>query len=244
MESKPIVNPPVLFDPSLHTLLIPSIVDLHKTCILEPPYTIATFLPPISTPLMTSWWEARVAEVASQERKIFISIGMNPLTKEQEIAGVVTLALPFSQTGPFRGLVEKLLVLPTFRNLGVAKALMGLLELEARKLGRTMLLLDTVTGSPAELVYPRLGYIQYEELPESLPYKGKPGTEIKKLYGKRKPMKLTTDVDFARIVKKYWKQKYEDACQVVADLHKIIIKTFVDKHIRDRIKEVELFSHV
>ncbi|KAF4624524.1 hypothetical protein G7Y89_g13648 [Cudoniella acicularis] len=53
----------------------------------------------------------------------------------EEVIGVVMLSMPVAQTGPFRGIVEKLLML------------------------------DTEVGSPAELVYPKLGYIEIGIVP-------------------------------------------------------------------------------
>ena len=55
------------------------------------------------------------------------------------VAGVVMLSKPVSQTGPFRGIVEKLFVAPSWRRKGVAKLLMRKLEEVARRDGRTML---------------------------------------------------------------------------------------------------------
>lgn len=55
------------------------------------------------------------------------------------LMGVVTLSMPYSETGSFRGWVEKLLVSPKFRRRGAARALMGALEEEALRRGRTLL---------------------------------------------------------------------------------------------------------
>ncbi|KIW33447.1 uncharacterized protein PV07_00299 [Cladophialophora immunda] len=81
-----------------------------------------------------------------------------PGTEELEVSGVVSLATPFSQTGPFRALVQKLFVSPLHRRRGIARQLMARLEGVAVGLGRWNLMLDTEVGSGAELVYPRLGY--------------------------------------------------------------------------------------
>lgn len=55
------------------------------------------------------------------------------------LMGVVTLYTPYSETGAFRGWVEKLLVSPKFRRRGGARALMGALEEEALRRGKTLL---------------------------------------------------------------------------------------------------------
>lgn len=75
-----------------------------------------------------------------------------------EVSGVVSLSTPFSQTGPFRAIVEKLLVSPFHRRKGIARLMMAKLESVAIDLGRWNLLLDTTVGSDAEHVYPQLGY--------------------------------------------------------------------------------------
>lgn len=75
-----------------------------------------------------------------------------------EVAGVVSLSMPPSETGPMRGLVEKLFTSPMHRRKGVARTIMGELERVAKTEGRWNLLLDTTVGHDAENVYPRLGY--------------------------------------------------------------------------------------
>jgi len=60
-------------------------------------------------------------------------------TEERLVAGIVMLSKPPSETGPFRGIVEKLLVSPSFRRRGVATTLMVVLEEVARAEGRPLL---------------------------------------------------------------------------------------------------------
>lgn len=86
--------------------------------------------------------------------------------EDLEVAGLVSLATPFSQTGPFRALVEKLFTSPFHRKKGVARAVMKKLEDVAWDLGRWNLLLDTTVGTDAEHVYPRLGYKQVSYIRE------------------------------------------------------------------------------
>lgn len=75
-----------------------------------------------------------------------------------EVSGVVSLSMPESQTGPFRGLVQKLFISPYHRRKGVARRLMAELEREAFKRNKWSLMLDTTVGTAAEYVYPELGY--------------------------------------------------------------------------------------
>lgn len=129
------------FTPPLHSHLIPYIAAIHAACITHD-RTIATFLPPLSHEKLLSWWKERIAEVNDGTRLIFMLVseldeGARP--KGPEIMGVVMLSMPFSETGAFRGFVEKLLVQKSFRGKGAARALMDALEAEAAPRGRTML---------------------------------------------------------------------------------------------------------
>ncbi|KAI4284533.1 MAG: hypothetical protein L6R38_001356 [Xanthoria sp. 2 TBL-2021] len=80
--------------------------------------------------------------------------------KSRDVTGVVMLWKPEAETGPFRAMVEKLLVSPDWRRKGVGRALMKDLEDVALEKGKTLLMLDTETGSPAENFYPGLGYVK------------------------------------------------------------------------------------
>ena len=68
----------------------------------------------------------------------------------------VVLALPPNQ--PHRGEIAKLLVHRSARRRGIAQLLMEHAETEARAEGKTLLVLDTVTGDAAERLYARLGW--------------------------------------------------------------------------------------
>jgi len=155
---------PILFDPNVHAHLIALMASLHAMCITEPTHVIATFLPPLNHDVMIKWWADRVSEVSAGERQIIIQIAENEEGK-QEVAGLVALGMPHSETGPFRGYVEKLLVSPRYRQKGIARKLMVLLEDVAVKEGRKLLILDTEKGSPAEFMYPKWGYVRVGEIP-------------------------------------------------------------------------------
>lgn len=130
-----------LFSPGQHGHLIPYLAAIHASCITHD-RTIATFLPPLSHEKLLAWWKERIAEVADGKRLIFILLnesepGSRP--KGSDVMGVVMLAMPSSETGPFRGVVEKLLVHKTFRGRGGARTLVSALEAEAARRGRTVL---------------------------------------------------------------------------------------------------------
>ena len=75
----------------------------------------------------------------------------------------IDLAMPPNQQ--HRAEVLKLLVHPSARRHGIARALMVTLESIARSEGRTLLTLDTWTGSYAERLYQSLGYTTVGVIP-------------------------------------------------------------------------------
>ena len=75
----------------------------------------------------------------------------------------VILALPPNQ--PHRAEIAKLLVHRSARRRGIAQLLMEHAESDARSAGRTLLVLDTVTGDPAERLYTRLGWTRVGVIP-------------------------------------------------------------------------------
>jgi GNAT superfamily N-acetyltransferase len=81
------------------------------------------------------------------------------------IVGTVQIdcATPPNQT--HRAEVLKLLVHPVARRRGIARALMIAVEEVARSRGRTLLTLDTWTGSHAEQLYNSLGYVTVGVIP-------------------------------------------------------------------------------
>jgi GNAT superfamily N-acetyltransferase len=75
----------------------------------------------------------------------------------------VILALPPNQ--PHRAEIAKLLVHREARGRGIAQLLMERAEAEARAEGRTLLVLDAVTGGDAARLYARLGWTTVGVIP-------------------------------------------------------------------------------
>lgn len=103
---------------------------------------MATFLPPLSHEKLLTWWKERIAEVNDGKRLIWIlvkEIDASGRPKGPDVMGVVMLSTPYSETGAFRGYVEKLFVHKNFRGRGGARALMEALENGAANMGRSIL---------------------------------------------------------------------------------------------------------
>jgi len=93
-----------------------------------------------------------------------------------EIAGTVQLVFSPQPNQTHRADVAKLLVDPAFRRKGIATSLMKSLEELALELDRDLLVLDTISVSPAEAFYLGLGWTKVGEIPRyaRLPEGGEP----------------------------------------------------------------------
>ena len=85
--------------------------------------------------------------------------------ENERIVGTVQLDLEMPPNQKHRAAVAKLLVHPGARRHGIARALMMALEDVARSEKRTLLTLDTVSGSNAESLYRSLDYIAAGVIP-------------------------------------------------------------------------------
>ena len=81
------------------------------------------------------------------------------------VVGTVQLVLATPPNQPHRGEIAKLLVHREARRRGIAELLMEHAEREARAEGRSLLVLDTVTGDAAERLYTRLGWTRVGVIP-------------------------------------------------------------------------------
>jgi GNAT superfamily N-acetyltransferase len=82
------------------------------------------------------------------------------------VVGVVQVIPAWAPNQPHRADISKLLVHRRARRRGVAEALMRAAEPAARQMGKTMLVLDTVTGGDAERLYTRLGWSRVGVIPD------------------------------------------------------------------------------
>lgn len=82
------------------------------------------------------------------------------------VVGTVQVITATPPNQPHRADVAKLLVHRSARGQGVAARLMEAAEREAKVSGKTLLVLDTVTGSAAERLYQRLGWTAVGVIPK------------------------------------------------------------------------------
>lgn len=112
-----------------------------------------SFFAPFSLDDARAFWRETVLPgvLAGTRRVVVARMG-------ERVVGTVQLNLAMPANQVHRAAVAKLLVHPVARRRGVARAVMVALEDIARSEQRTLLTLDTVTGSAAEPLYQSLGY--------------------------------------------------------------------------------------
>ena len=85
---------------------------------------------------------------------------------DEGVFGVVQVIPVATANQPHRVDVAKLLVHRRGRRRGAAEALMAATEDAAREMGRWLLVLDTVTGSPADFLYEKRGWTRAGVIPD------------------------------------------------------------------------------
>jgi GNAT superfamily N-acetyltransferase len=83
-----------------------------------------------------------------------------------ELIGTAQLVVAVPPNQPHRADVARVLVHRAARRRGIAQLLMGRLEQEARTEGKTLLVLDAVTGGDAARLYERLGWNTVGVIPD------------------------------------------------------------------------------
>jgi GNAT superfamily N-acetyltransferase len=118
-----------------------------------------SYLAPFSHEQARAVFEAFAVEVEQGRRLLLGAFADGALVGTVQ----VILALPPNQ--PHRAEIAKLLVHRSARKRGIAQLLMEHAESEARAEGKTLLVLDTVTGDDAERLYARLGWTRVGVIP-------------------------------------------------------------------------------
>lgn len=146
-------------EPDDAAALVPALAELLIACVDGG--ASVSFMHPLTTERAQAFWRGVADGVARGERVLLVAEG-----DEGQIVGTVQLVLALPENQPHRGDVAKLLVHPQARRHGIAAALMTAADAEARRSGKTLLVLDTVTGGDAERLYPRLGWQRCGVIPD------------------------------------------------------------------------------
>lgn len=118
-----------------------------------------SFLQPYSVAEGEAFYRGKTASIAAG-RRILLAAWL-----DGALAGTVMVDLDLPPNQTHRAEIQKLLVHPAARRLGVAQALMAAAESEAAAAGRTLLTLDTCTGHGAEILYREAGWTEVGVIP-------------------------------------------------------------------------------
>ena len=118
-----------------------------------------SYMAPFSHDQARAAFEAVAVEV-EQGRRLVLAAFL-----DSDLVGTVQVVLALPPNQPHRAEIAKLLVHRSGRRRGIAELLMVRAETEARAEGKTLLVLDTVTGDNAERLYERLGWTRVGVIP-------------------------------------------------------------------------------
>ncbi|WP_296223688.1 GNAT family N-acetyltransferase [Ralstonia sp. UBA689] len=119
-----------------------------------------SFMWPLSHDKARAFWRDVVEGLAHGERALLIAED-----ERGAVLGTVQLILAQPENQPHRADVAKMLVHRRARRQGVAQRLMVAIDEVARAEGKTVLVLDTVTGGDAERLYARAGWQRVGSVP-------------------------------------------------------------------------------
>jgi len=120
-----------------------------------------SFMLPLPREKAVAFWRKVADGVARGERVLLVAED-----GEGQLLGTVQLILSMPDNQPHRADVAKMLVHRKARRRGVAQKLLAAVDDEARREGKTVLVLDTVTGSDAERLYERAGWQRVGVIPK------------------------------------------------------------------------------
>jgi GNAT superfamily N-acetyltransferase len=120
-----------------------------------------SFMLPLTLGRAQAFWHRVADSVHGGERALLVAEDA-----QGAIVGTVQLVLDQPENQPHRADLAKMLVHRSLRRQGLGERLMRAAEDVARDCGKTLLVLDTVTGSDAERLYTRLGWQRVGSIPD------------------------------------------------------------------------------
>jgi GNAT superfamily N-acetyltransferase len=118
-----------------------------------------SFMHPLTRERALDFWRRVAADVAAGRRALLVA------EDKDGICGTVQLILDLPENQPHRADLCKMLVHRRARRKGIGAALIRAAEASARDCGKTLLVLDAVTGGDASRLYQRLGWTRVGDIP-------------------------------------------------------------------------------
>ena len=119
-----------------------------------------SFMLPLTRERALAFWHRVARDVAVGARALLVA------EDAHGICGTVQLVFDLPENQPHRGDLAKMLVHHRARRQGLGEALMRAAEDAARESGKTLLVLDAVTGGDGERLYQRLGWHRVGVIPD------------------------------------------------------------------------------
>lgn len=119
-----------------------------------------SFMLPMPRAKAEAYWQSMSTSMACGERIVLAAEDA-----AGKIVGTVQVLLNQPENQPHRGDIAKMLVHRGARRRGVGGFLLAAAERSALEAGKTLLVLDTVTGSDGERLYSRHGWQRCGEIP-------------------------------------------------------------------------------
>jgi GNAT superfamily N-acetyltransferase len=117
------------------------------------------FMRPLSPERARAYWRGLADDVAAGHRLLLVA------EDATGICGTVQLILAMPDNQPHRADLAKMQVHSRMRGRGLGAALLKAVEDQGRAAGKTLLVLDTVTGSAGDRLYARHGWQRVGEIP-------------------------------------------------------------------------------
>jgi GNAT superfamily N-acetyltransferase len=106
-----------------------------------------------------AFWRSQLPGIARGEKRLFVG------DDGARLVATVLLTFAPQPNAPHRAEIGKMLVLSSARRRGLGRRLLAAAEDAARAAGRTLLILDTVSGSEGDLLYRSCGWTEFGRLP-------------------------------------------------------------------------------
>ena len=119
-----------------------------------------SFMLPLTRDRALAFWRRVAHGVAAGERALLVA------EDAEGLCGTVQLIFDLPENQPHRADLAKMLVHRRVRRQGLGAALMHAAEATARDCGKTLLVLDAVTGGDAARLYERLGWQRVGDIPD------------------------------------------------------------------------------
>jgi GNAT superfamily N-acetyltransferase len=106
-----------------------------------------------------AFWQGQMEAIETGGRVLLVA------QIDGEMVGTVVVTFAPQPNGPHRAEIGKMLVLSRIRRQGIGRQLLAAAEQVARQAGKTLLHLDTQTGSAGEALYRATGWIEFGVMP-------------------------------------------------------------------------------